>query len=150
MGKRKWAYAVLVLGLGLALAQSGQALYGQHCATCHQANGQGLPGTFPPLAGHVPEILAKKEGRTYLLDLVLFGLQGQIRVKGQTYNGAMPAWGPQLKDAEVAAILNYVAQAFGNKPPKGFKPYEASEVAKERAKKLTPEKVLAFRKSLVL
>ncbi len=99
MGKRKWAYAILVLGLGLALAQSGQALYGQHCATCHQANGQGLPGAFPPLAGHVPEILAKKEGRTYLLDLVLFGLQGQIRVKGQTYNGAMPAWGPQLKDA---------------------------------------------------
>ncbi len=47
MGKRKWAYAVLALGLGLALAQNGQALYGQHCATCHQANGQGLPGAFP-------------------------------------------------------------------------------------------------------
>jgi mono/diheme cytochrome c family protein len=101
---RKVLMLALGLSLGLAAAQSGQALYGQYCATCHQANGQGVPGAFPPLAGHVQEILAKKDGRTYLVDLVLFGLQGQIRVKGQAYNGAMPAWGPQLKDDQVAAL----------------------------------------------
>ncbi|GAA5335157.1 c-type cytochrome [Thermus hydrothermalis] len=147
---RKVLMIALGLSLGLAAAQSGQALYGQYCATCHQANGQGVPGAFPPLAGHVQEILAKKGGRTYLVDLVLFGLQGQIRVKGQAYNGAMPAWGPQLKDDQVAAILNYVANSFGNKPPAGFKPYTPAEVKAERAKNLTPAKVYALRQALKL
>ncbi|UZX14670.1 cytochrome c [Thermus sp. PS18] len=147
---RKLGFAALVVLLGLATAQSGQALYGQYCASCHQANGQGLPGAFPPLAGHVPEILAKKDGRTYLLDVVLFGLQGQIKVKGQTYNGSMPAWGPQLKDDLIAAILNHITTAFSNKPPAGFKPYTADEVKKERARKLTPQKVYALRQTLKL
>ncbi|BBL83328.1 cytochrome c-552 (plasmid) [Thermus thermophilus] len=150
MRHKGWAYALAILGLGLSFAQTGQALYGQFCASCHQTNGQGLPKTFPPLAGHVQEILAQKDGRTYLMDVVLFGLQGAIQVKGQAYNGVMPAWGPQLKDDQIAAILNYLAQAFGNKPPKGFKPYTAAEVAKERAKKLTPDKVYALRKALKL
>ncbi|BDG25329.1 c-type cytochrome [Thermus thermophilus] len=145
-----WVYALAVFGLGLSLAQTGQALYGQYCASCHQANGQGLPGTFPPLAGHVQEILAQKDGRTYLIDVILFGLQGSIQVKGQTYNGQMPAWGPQLKDGEIAAILNYISTNLGNTPPKGFKAYTAAEIAKERAKKLTPDKVYALRKSLKL
>ncbi|WP_243094674.1 c-type cytochrome [Thermus thalpophilus] len=140
----------LSLVLGLVMAQSGQALYGQYCATCHQANGQGVPGAFPPLAGHVQEILAKKDGRTYLMDLVLYGLQGQIQVKGQAYNGAMPAWEAQLKDDQIAAILNYVATSFGNKPPAGFKPYTPAEVKAERAKKLTPQKVYALRQGLKL
>lgn len=53
--------AFLLLG-GLALAQAdGAKLYAQ-CAGCHQANGQGLPGAFPPLAGHVAEILSKQGG----------------------------------------------------------------------------------------
>ncbi|WP_243028752.1 c-type cytochrome [Thermus albus] len=152
MGRLVYKMGVLALGLGfgLALGQSGQALYGQYCASCHQANGQGIAGAFPPLAGHVQEILAKKEGRTYLVDLVLYGLQGSIRVKGQTYNGNMPAWEAQLKDDQIASILNYVATSFGNKPPAGFKPYTPEEVKKERAKKLTPSKVYALRQSLKL
>ncbi|GAB5602265.1 cytochrome C-552 [Thermus sp. FJN-A] len=147
---RKLGIAALALLFGLALGQGGQALYGQYCSSCHQANGQGLPGAFPPLAGHVQEILAKKEGRTYLLNVVLFGLQGEIRVKGQVYNGSMPAWEAQLKDDQVAAILNFLASAFGNKPPAGFKPYTPEEVKKERAKKLTPQKVYALRQALKL
>jgi mono/diheme cytochrome c family protein len=143
-------YLAWAVVLGLAWAQGGPALYGQYCASCHQANGQGVPGSFPPLAGHIQEILAQKDGRAYLIDVVLFGLQGQIRVKGQSYNGNMPPWGPQLKDDQVAAILNYLAQAFGNKPPKGFTAFTAAEVAKERSKKLTPDKVYALRKSLKL
>jgi mono/diheme cytochrome c family protein len=147
---RKLGVVALVLSLGLALGQSGQALYGQYCAACHQANGQGLPGAFPPLAGHVGEILAQKGGRAYLIQVVLFGLQGQIRVKGQAYNGAMPAWEAQLKDDQIAAILNYLASSFGNKPPAGFKPFAPEEVKAERAKKLTPQKVYALRQSLKL
>lgn len=147
---RKMGFAALVALLGLAFGQSGQALYGQYCASCHQANGQGLPGAFPPVAGHVQEILGKKEGRSYLVDVVLFGLQGQIRVKGQTYNGSMPAWEAQLKDDQIVALLNYLATSFGYKPPAGFKPYTLAEVKKERARKLTPQKVYALRQSLKL
>ena len=147
-----WKLGLVALSfwLSLALGQSGQALYGQYCASCHQANGQGLPGAFPPLAGHLQEILGKKEGRAYLVDVVLFGLQGQIQVKGQSYNGNMPAWEAQLKDDQIATLLNYLASSFGNKPPAGFKPYTPDEVKKERAKKLSPQKVYALRKSLKL
>lgn len=81
--------AFLLLG-GLALAQAdGAKIYAQ-CAGCHQQNGQGIPGAFPPLAGHVAEILAKEGGREYLILVLLYGLQGQIEVKGVKYNLVMP------------------------------------------------------------
>lgn len=136
---------LLVLG-SLALAQAdGAKLYGQ-CAGCHQANGQGLPGAFPPLAGHVSEILNLKGGREYLILVLLNGLQGQIEVKGMKYNGAMPAFG-QLKDEEIAALLNHLATAWGDdKKVKDFKPFTAAEVKALRAKKLTAQQVLEERK----
>lgn len=146
--KKPLFLAMGALLLGLALAQAdGAKVYTQYCAACHQAKGQGMPGAFPPLAGHVPEILAKKEGRGYLIQLVLYGLQGEILVKGAKYNGTMPSWA-QLKDEEIAAVLNYVAAAWGNKPPAGFKPYTPAEVKAARAKPLTAQGVYALRKRL--
>lgn len=65
--------ALFLLG-GLALAQVDGAKLYQQCAGCHQANGQGIPGAFPPLAGHVAEILAKEGGRDYLILVLLYGL----------------------------------------------------------------------------
>ncbi|BBL82682.1 cytochrome c-552 [Thermus thermophilus] len=141
--------ALLLLG-GLALAQAdGAKIYAQ-CAGCHQANGQGLPGAFPALAGHVAEILAKEGGRDYLILVLLYGLQGQIEVKGMKYNGVMPSFA-QLKDEEIAAVLNHIATAWGDdKKVKGFKPFTAEEVKKLRAKKLTPQQVYEERKKLGL
>ena len=141
--------AFLLLG-GLALAQAdGAKIYAQ-CAGCHQQNGQGIPGAFPPLAGHVAEILAKEGGREYLILVLLYGLQGQIEVKGMKYNGVMSSFA-QLKDEEIAAVLNHIATAGGDaKNVKGFKPFTAEEVKKLRAKKLTPQQVLAERKKLGL
>ncbi len=139
-----------VLALSLALAQSGSSLFSQYCQACHQAGGQGQPGYFPPLAGHVQEILAKKDGRTYLVNVLLYGLQGEIVVKGKKYNGAMPALGSQLKDAEIAAILNYISTSFGNKLPPGQKPFTAQEVKAQRSKPLTPQQVYTWRKKLGL
>lgn len=152
LGVAMYKLGVTLLALlgGLAMGQSGQALYNQYCATCHQANGQGMPGAFPPLAGHVQEILARKDGRAYLIRVVLFGLQGEIRVKGQVYNAAMPPWGPQLKDNQIASILNYLATSLGNKPPAGFKPFTPEEVKRERAQNLTPDRVYAMRRALGL
>lgn len=80
-----------------------------NCMQCHQENGQGVPGAFPPLAGSEwvlgsPDTLAR---------IVLHGVQGQLQVKGGTYNGEMPAW-EQLKDEQLAAVLTYVRASFGN------------------------------------
>ncbi|WP_243091018.1 cytochrome C-552 [Thermus neutrinimicus] len=141
--------ALLLIG-SLAFAQAdGAKLYAQ-CAGCHQANGQGLPGAFPPLAGHVAEILNPKGGREYLIKVLLWGLQGSIEVKGMKYNGAMPAYNG-LKDEEIAALLNHIATAWGDdKKVQGFKPFTAAEVKALRDKKLTPQQVLEERKKLGL
>jgi mono/diheme cytochrome c family protein len=146
----KKALTVLLLIGGLALAQAdGAKLYAQ-CAACHQQNGQGIPGAFPPLAGHVAEILSKAGGREYLIKVLLWGLQGQIEVKGMKYNGAMSSFA-QLKDEEIAAVLTHIATAWGDdKKVKDFKPFTPAEVKALRDKKLTPQQVLEERKKLGL
>lgn len=148
---KKVAMLVGVLALGaLGLAASGEQVYAQ-CAGCHQATGQGVPGAFPPLAKELPRIVATGDaGRQFLIQVVLFGLQGPIVAQGKTYNGAMPPYG-HLSDADVAAVLNYTLTAWGNAEhlPKDFKPYTAEEVAKERGLKLTPQQVYQEWKALV-
>ncbi|MBB6099608.1 mono/diheme cytochrome c family protein [Deinobacterium chartae] len=130
--------------LASARAADGKALYSANCAGCHQATGKGVPNAFPPLAAHLPKVVAAKNGRAYLINVVLYGLQGQIRAGGANYNGAMPGFA-QLKDDEVAAVLNYTLTAWGNKLPAGQKPLSAAEVKKERAAKKTAAQVLKLR-----
>lgn len=138
-----------VLTLGLALAQTS-TVYNQ-CAGCHQSNGMGVPGVFPPLVGHVPQILEAKGGRDYIIQLLLYGVQGEITYKGQKYNGVMPAFG-QLKDDQIAEVLNHIATQWGNDKllPAGFKPFTAEEVKALRDKKLTAAQVYEIRKTLNL
>lgn len=125
----------------------GEAIFAS-CASCHQANGQGIPGAFPPLAGHAPELYAAS--REYLPTVLLYGLQGQIEVEGQTYNGVMPAWA-QLSDAEIAAVLNYVLTAWENESLlENFEPYAASEVAALRGQDLSAAQVYEMRQGLEL
>ncbi|MEB3330095.1 MAG: cytochrome c oxidase subunit II [Candidatus Sericytochromatia bacterium] len=92
------------------LAKQGEAIYTSRCAGCHQAAGTGIPGVFPPLAGaeHVngdDETLAR---------ILVHGLNGPIKVKGVDYNGAMPAFGGQLSDEEIAAVATYLRTQWGN------------------------------------
>jgi mono/diheme cytochrome c family protein len=96
-----------------AATADGHAVYENRCAACHQATGQGLPGAFPPLAGS--EFVLGEAER--VVRIVLHGLSGPVTVKGQTFNGAMPAWADQLSDAEIAAVLTYVRSSFGNAAP---------------------------------
>ncbi|GJM11550.1 MAG: nitrite reductase [Lysobacteraceae bacterium] len=90
-------------------ALDGAALYGQHCQACHQPNGQGLAGAFPPLAGS-DFLLADPERA---IDIVVNGLNGPIRVNNVDYSGVMPAMS-YLTDAEVAAILTHTLNSWGN------------------------------------
>ena len=118
------------------------------CAACHQANGMGLPGAFPPLAGHAPELY--EVDRTYPILVLLYGLMGQIEVSGTSYNGLMPPHG-HLGDPEIAAILNHVMTAFGNDELlPDFEPYEAADVAAERDLNLSFTDVYALRSELDL
>jgi mono/diheme cytochrome c family protein len=98
------------LGGGAGAVADGAAVFSSRCAACHQATGQGLPGAFPPLAGS-EYVLGDGER---VVRIVLRGLTGQVSVKGQDFNGAMPAWADQLSDAEIAAVLTYVRSSFGN------------------------------------
>ena len=123
----------------------GKAAYAANCAGCHQTEGQGVPGAFPPLKGN--PVLVKDA--TYPALVVLFGLQGQIEVNGAAYNGAMPPLG-HLDDATVAALVNYLLQEFNEELlPKDFKPLDAATVAELRKKALTPKQVQAFRQKLL-
>ena len=84
-----------------------------HCGTCHQKDGNGLPeAQFPPLAGS--EWVQGNEER--LIRLTLHGVIGPIEVKGVKYTGAVPMTPFKfLKDSEVADVLTFVRNAFGNK-----------------------------------
>ena len=91
----------------------GAAIYASLCAACHQANGGGLPGVFPPLAGS--EWVNGKE--TVVASIVLHGVTGEISVKGGTFNGAMPAFKEQLDDDQLAAVLTHLRSQWGNSSP---------------------------------
>ncbi len=91
------------------LKKRGEEVYNQVCAACHQADGRGVEGTYPPLAGSgdfygSPKNMAK---------IIVHGLTGEIQVQGKTYNGAMPPQG-HLSDYEIAAVATYVRNSWGN------------------------------------
>jgi nitrite reductase (NO-forming)/hydroxylamine reductase len=102
----------------------GEAAYSANCAACHQPNGEGLRGAFPPLAQS--DFLAGN--RRDVMQAALFGLSGPITVNGVDYNGVMPSLG-HLSDQELADALTYVFNAWGN----SYAAVSVDEVAALRA-----------------
>jgi ubiquinol-cytochrome c reductase cytochrome b subunit len=94
-----------------AAAGAGATVYGQSCAGCHGANGAGIAGAFPPLAGN-PLVVGDK---TKVIQIVAKGLSGPIEVKGSKYNGQMPAWKGNLTNKQIADVITYIRNAWGNK-----------------------------------
>jgi mono/diheme cytochrome c family protein len=93
-----------------ALRAHGEKVYAAVCQTCHQADGKGLPGSFPPLAGAgsfygAPENHAR---------IVVHGLSGAIEVNGTAFNGVMPPQGGALSDYDIAAVTSYERTSWGN------------------------------------
>nr|WP_243739356.1 copper-containing nitrite reductase [Flavicella sediminum] len=86
----------------------GKTSYMQTCFACHQAEGQGIPGAFPPLAKS--DYLNADVDRA--IDIILNGKTGEIKVNGQTYNSVMTR--QNLTDEEVANVLTYVYNSWGN------------------------------------
>jgi mono/diheme cytochrome c family protein len=128
--KKKEAEVVSTLkGAELELFKLGKTIYSKegYCATCHQADGNGLTASgFPPLVG--TKWVQGNEER--LIKIALKGLMGPIEVNGKQYAGQVPMtpFAGLLNDKEVAAVLTYVRNSFGNK-----------------ASAITPEKVKEVR-----
>jgi len=106
----------------------GKKIFAANCQTCHQANGLGVPGQYPPLAGS--EFTTGGSRRPAMI--VLNGLQGPVTVKGQKFGSAvMQPWGKTLTDQRIADVLTYERSEWGN-----------------NASPVTAEQVAALRKEL--
>ena len=108
--------------------KAGQQVYFRegHCVTCHQPNGKGLDPAFPSIENS-PWVSGDKER---LIKIAMYGLMGPLEVNGKKYDGQVPMtpFGGMLKDDEMAAVLTFVRNSFGNKA----EPIQSSEVQKVR------------------
>lgn len=101
--------ALSVAGAAAAETPDGAAIFKQNCAACHQAQGQGVPGAFPALAGN-PFVQGDPKAVAHVL------LNGR---------GGMPNFREDLSNEQIAAVLSYVRSSFGNRAP----PLDAATVA---------------------
>lgn len=130
----------------ISLFDRGARIYRNQCAQCHQAEGNGVAGVYPPLAGvdwvtgH-PQVIAR---------ILINGLNGQIEVAGNTYNGNMPAFGPNglgLNDRDIAAVITYVRQEWGNDASE-VTPDMISQYVADYGSRTAPWKAVELRENL--
>ncbi len=123
----------------------GASVFAENCTACHQEDAKGIPETFPPLAHNSDLFLA----RLFPVKVLLNGMTGALRIKGAPYEGEMPSFS-HLSDAELAAVVNYLRQSFGNDAlaTKKMAAVTADDVKKLRQSPMDPEKVLEYRASL--
>lgn len=123
------ALAILLLSAaGMAhAAPDGSALFAQHCAACHQADGSGTVGLAPTLKGEHWKRLGAERG--YLLAVLTHGLSGAIPIGKTQFVGSMPAFAGPLDDEALAAIATHLRglQGAADEPA-----YTAAEVAAAR------------------
>jgi mono/diheme cytochrome c family protein len=93
-----------------ASVQRGKKVYETYCLSCHQPDGKGMPKMNPPLT-KTKQVLGNK---TQLINIILLGLDEEMVINGETYFNPMPSQ-PHLKDQEIADVLTYVRNSFGNK-----------------------------------
>ena len=122
------AFAAALCGVTLCLAaepadapsagadSEGATVFADRCAVCHGPQAAGIPGSFPSLHEQVVAFAKMPQGRDYLVMVVTTGLMGALKVGGVSYNGVMPAQSG-LSEAEVAAVLNYLASGLGKNIP---------------------------------
>jgi mono/diheme cytochrome c family protein len=110
----------------------GKRTFTAMCAPCHQETGLGLPSQFPPLAG---SDWVNAAGHARLVRIVLDGFTGPVKINGQPFNNTMVPWRGTMSDEQIAAVLTYVRQAWGNKSaPVGVDNVKAlREKTKDRA-----------------
>ena len=111
----------------LSPLDQGKKVYGQNCANCHQASGEGQPGSYPPLVGS-EWVLGSKER---LIAILLKGVQGPLTVKGSVFSTqAMPAQEAVLTPEKLANLSTYLRGSWGNTAG----PVSVDEVSAAKAK----------------
>ncbi|HVN68101.1 MAG TPA: cytochrome c [Candidatus Binatia bacterium] len=96
-----------------ASASDGAVVYLTNCSSCHQVDGKGIPGAFPPLAEN-PIVIGDPVAA---IAIVKDGLDGRLVVNGQTYSGIMPRWKGLLSDEQIAAAITYIRSSWKNSAP---------------------------------
>jgi mono/diheme cytochrome c family protein len=91
----------------------GATVYKSKCSFCHQSNGQGVSGSYPPLAGS--DLVTGDPAR--LVRIVANGMQGPITIRGVRYDNSMPGWRSFLSPADIAEVSNYLRASWGNGAP---------------------------------
>ena len=137
------ALALLILAApGTSFAQriayterDGQRIYEERCSACHLPDGSGSVHTdkfngFPPLTG-MSEWMNLHDGQRYVAHAILYGPYGGVVVGGQFYFGMMPRFRPRLDNAQIVAVIRYVAEKL-NKPLPGYVPIDVSVVEEAR------------------
>ncbi|MHA4846250.1 c-type cytochrome [Flavitalea antarctica] len=104
----------------------GKTIYVERCMSCHQEKGEGIEGSFPPLAK--ADFLTKSLDKS--IYAVKFGMEGKITVNGKEYDNLMP--NPGLENNEIADVMNYIRNAWGNS--------SAKKMVTEEMVKAIPEK----------
>jgi len=97
-----------------SLMKRGQAIYNEYCKTCHQANGQGLGTVYPPLA---KSDYLKNTPMPQIIKEVVNGKSGKLKVNGKEYNGVMAPLPKKYTDDDIASVITYVYNSFGNSGP---------------------------------
>lgn len=104
--------------------ERGSEIYTDFCMTCHLPNGEGVENTYPPLAKS--DYLLKNREKS--IRGIKYGQEGEMVVNGKTYNDVMAPLG--LSDAEVADVMNYISNNWGNKNDKIVTEEEVSKIKK--------------------
>ncbi len=94
-----------------ASASDGAVVYITNCSSCHQTNGEGVPGAFPPLAGN-PAVTGNPVA---VIAIVKHGIGGKIEVNGTAYSGIMPPWEGLISDDDIAAVVTYIRSSWHNR-----------------------------------
>ncbi len=102
----------------------GEEIYIDFCMQCHLHDGKGTPKVFPPLAGSDWLVNKRKES----IHSIKYGLNGPITVNGESYNSAMTPLG--LEDEEIADVMNYIMNSWGNKQKKMVTTEEVTAIKK--------------------
>ena len=124
-------FATLAVGLAAVPAAPqdqmarGREIFSRTCLPCHQEDGTGYAGLFPPLAKS--DYFMADKARA--IGVVLNGLTGPVTVNGEQYDNVMPAWAGELTDQEIADVMTYERNSWGNQG----EPVTAEEVAAARA-----------------
>ena len=106
--------------------ERGKGIYMENCVTCHMGNGEGIPQTFPPLAK--ADYLVKTPEKA--IHAIKFGLQGKIKVNGLDFDNSMP--NPGLDNDEIADVMNYIQNSWGNSSEKKIVTEKVVEEVKEK------------------